>query len=791
MDDRIYEKLELNKILSGVASYAVLRQTKEKLLLQRPQTDIKEAEYLLNLTQEADKLLYRYGVGKIEDFGSFSDELERAQKGASLSCAELLKVCALLRSARIAHKSVSSVTDDSIVFMREIADRIYFDAALEDDIQTKIISEEEVSDYASDALYTIRRSIRSLNEKIRVKLSEYLSGGDSKYLQDGIITMRDNRYVLPVRAEYKSKIKGFVHDRSQSGATFFIEPEYVLELNNELRTLMSDEKEEVERILRMLSNRAGALYDRLKEDIERLADLDCCYAKAEYSYKNKCIRPKLNNRGYVDIVKGRHPLLDAKTAIPVSVSLGDRYDILLISGPNTGGKTVTLKMCGLFCLMACCGVFIPASEPSTVSVFENIFCDIGDSQSIEENLSTFSSHIKNVIEITEGANGNSLVLIDELGGGTDPDEGQAIAKAVITYLLQLHCKGVVTTHYSSLKEYAYSTPGIENASMEFDMTTLQPLYKISIGLPGSSNAIAISRRLGLKEEILTSALSNLSEGAQKFENIVRQAEMSRVEADSVRKEAERMKSEWGEKVAEVDAEREKLKKEREKLYLNAKVESRRIINERTEAAEELLEEIEKIAASRNISDADLIRARTLKNRLADKAYESDFEQRDKPRLEKVEISTLRAGDCVFVGAMQAEGEILAVDVRKKRAEVRCGSLRLTVKSDDLYKIGGTSRERKEKAQNIQVVRKVGAPSAVQLEINLLGKTVMEAIAEVDGFIDRAVLSGLEEVKIIHGVGTGKLKEGIRNHLRTHKNVAEFRSGVYGEGEAGVTIVKLK
>ena len=791
MDDRIYEKLELNKILSGVASYAVLRQTKEKLLLQRPQTDIKEAEYLLNLTQEADKLLYRYGVGKIEDFGSFSDELERAQKGASLSCAELLKVCALLRSARIAHKSVSSVTDDSIVFMREIADRIYFDAALEDDIQTKIISEEEVSDYASDALYTIRRSIRSLNEKIRVKLSEYLSGGDSKYLQDGIITMRDNRYVLPVRAEYKSKIKGFVHDRSQSGATFFIEPEYVLELNNELRTLMSDEKEEVERILRMLSNRAGALYDRLKEDIERLADLDCCYAKAEYSYKNKCIRPKLNNRGYVDIVKGRHPLLDAKTAIPVSVSLGDRYDILLISGPNTGGKTVTLKMCGLFCLMACCGVFIPASEPSTVSVFENIFCDIGDSQSIEENLSTFSSHIKNVIEITEGANGNSLVLIDELGGGTDPDEGQAIAKAVITYLLQLHCKGVVTTHYSSLKEYAYSTPGIENASMEFDMTTLQPLYKISIGLPGSSNAIAISRRLGLKEEILTSALSNLSEGAQKFENIVRQAEMSRVEADSVRKEAERMKSEWGEKVAEVDAEREKLKKEREKLYLNAKVESRRIINEKTEAAEELLEEIEKIAASRNISDADLIRARTLKNRLADKAYESDFEQRDKPRLEKVEISALRAGDCVFVGAMQAEGEILAVDVRKKRAEVRCGSLRLTVKSDDLYKIGGTSRERKEKAQNIQVVRKVGAPSAVQLEINLLGKTVMEAIAEVDGFIDRAVLSGLEEVKIIHGVGTGKLKEGIRNYLRTHKNVAEFRSGVYGEGEAGVTIVKLK
>ena len=343
-----------------------------------------------------------------------------------------------------------------IVYMREIADRIYFDTALEDDIQNKIVSEDEVSDYASDALYTIRRSIRSLNEKIRAKLSAYLTGGDSKYLQDGVVTMRDNRYVLPVRAEYKSKIKGFVHDRSQSGATFFIEPEYVLELNNELRTLMSDEKEEVERILLQLSNRVGAIYEKLKEDIDRLSELDRCYAKAEYSYKNKCVRPRLNARGVIDIVKGRHPLLDAKTAIPVSVSLGDKYDLLLISGPNTGGKTVTLKMCGLFCLMACCGIFIPASGPSTVAVFENIFCDIGDSQSIEENLSTFSSHVKNVIEITENADKNSLVLIDELGGGTDPDEGQAIAKAVISYLLSLKSKGIITTHYSSLKEFAYS-----------------------------------------------------------------------------------------------------------------------------------------------------------------------------------------------------------------------------------------------------------------------------------------------------------------------------------------------
>jgi len=787
MDNKILEKLELNKILKSISTFATLMQTKEYIKEIKPKIDIADVKYLLDLTVEADKLLYRYGVGKIEDFGEFFDELERAQKGSVLNCKELLSVCALLRSSRIAYKSISQVADESIIHIREIADKIYFDSVLEDDIQTKIISEDEVSDYASDNLYSIRKNIRLLNEKIRAKLSSYLSGGDSKYLQDGIITMRDNRYVLPVRAEYKSRIKGFVHDRSQSGATFFIEPEYVLELNNELRTLMSDEKEEVERILKQLSNRVGDLYDRLKEDIERLVELDCCYAKAEFSYKNRCICPEVNDKGIIDIAKGKHPLLDVKTAIPVSVSLGDKYRLLLISGPNTGGKTVTLKMCGLFCLMASCGIFIPASSPSRVAVFDNIFCDIGDSQSIEENLSTFSSHIKNVIEITEKAQSNSLVLIDELGGGTDPDEGQAIAKSVISYLLKLNCKGIITTHYSSLKEFAYSTSGIENASMEFDMNTLQPLYRISIGLPGSSNAIAISRRLGLKEEILSCALENLSEGAQKFENIVRQAELSRIQAEEVKKEAEKLKNEWEVKVLELDKEREKLKKEKEKLYLTAKVESRRIINEKTETAQEYLEEIEKIAAKQIITEADLIRARTLKNKLSDKAYESEFEEQEKPRLEKVDLNKLKIGDRVFVGAMQSEGEVLVLDIRKKRVDVRCGSIRLTVKPDDLYLVTA----KKEQKQRVQFVRKVAAPKTVQLEINLLGKTVSEAIIEVDAFIDQAVLSGLEEVKIIHGIGTGKLKEGIRNHLRKHKNVSDFRSGVYGEGEAGVTIVKLK
>ena len=791
MDRKTIEKLELNKILKAVASFAVLPQTKAALENAMPESEIGEAKYFLDLTSEADLLLFRFGTGRIEAYPEIDDEPERAAKGAALSCGELLSVAALLRSARVAYNGVKSVSDERIVHMREIADRLYFDESLERDIGDKILSEEEVSDFASDALYNIRVSIRRLNERIRGKLSEYLGGNSAKYLQEGIVTMRDNRYVLPVRAEYKSQVRGFVHDRSASGATFFIEPEEVLEMNNELRELAAAEKEEIERILASLSRRVGGMAAQLREDTERLSEMDAAYAKAEYSYKNKCVRPAINDRGVISIEKGRHPLLDAKTAVPVTVSLGKDYRLLLVSGPNTGGKTVTLKMCGLFCLMACCGLFIPAAEGSEAAVFEKVFCDIGDAQSIEENLSTFSSHIKNVIGITEGADEKSLVLIDELGGGTDPDEGQAIAKAVLSFLLKRGCRGIVTTHYTSLKEFAYSEDGIENASMEFDMSTLQPLYKLSPGVPGSSNAIAISRRLGLSEEILRDAVSNLSEGARKFENIVRTAEQSRIEAEEAKRQAERLRAEWEQKLSEVNAERKKLKKEREKLYLSAKVESRRIVNERAEEAEELLKEIENIAAKNELTPADLIRARTLKNKIADKAYGMEFEKDEPERRVPADLATLKAGDKVFVGAMESAGEVVSVNARKKEAEVLVGSIRMNVKAGDLFRIVGGKKKDSPKNE-VRVVRNISSNTgAVQTEINLLGMTVSEAIEETDAFIDRAVIAGLEEVKIVHGVGTGKLRDGIREHLRKHKNVAEFRSGKYGEGEAGVTVVKLK
>ena len=793
------EKTELNKILALVANYAVLDGGKETLKNTSPTPVLADVKKSLLKTEECVTLLFTHGVSKIEYFPPFSDEITRAKKGSALSLAELLNVGNLLRSVRIAYTSIHGVTDETIVQMKGLADNLYFDAALEDDIATKILSDTEVSDYASDKLYMLRKEIRLLNERIRSRLAEYLTGAEGKYLQDGIVTMRDNRYVLPVRAEYKRNIKGFIHDRSASGATFFIEPEEVLEMNNELRSLQMDEREEVERILGELSRRAGMIGDELIRDIEVLIEIDAYYARAEYAYKLSCVKPEVNDKGVVEIDHGRHPLIDRKKVVPVSLSLGKSYRFLLISGPNTGGKTVTLKMVGLFSMMAMCGLFIPARR-AEVSVFEEIYCDVGDSQSIEESLSTFSSHITNIIRIVDSVNSKSLVLIDELGGGTDPDEGQALAKAVVSHLLGTGCTGVVTTHYTALKEFAFEAGGIENACMEFDSDTLQPLYVIRIGVPGSSNALAISRRLGLKESILKDALGNLSEGAQQFENIVRSAEESRIEADNVLKETNRLKAEWQEKIRQLDEEREKLRKEKEKLYASAKAESRRIVNERTAEAEELLRELEEIFAKENLTEADLIKARTLKNKIGNLAYESEFDEENTPQYLPVKAEKLNVGDKVFVASLSQEGVVQNIRLQKNEAEVLCGTMKVRVKISEL-----TARAAEEKKENKKIpkwqreqkeekvsVKKTLAPKPMPtLEINVIGLTVSEALVEVEAFIDSAVIANLEEVRIVHGMGTGKLRAGIHEFLRKHRNVAEFRLGRYGEGETGVTIVKIK
>ncbi len=799
MNIKAIEKTELNKILSIVSGYAVTEGGKARVLDLHPATDVETTQKRLKITEESVAILFTHGIAKIEYFSPFLDELERAKKGSPLTCGELLKAENLLRSTRIAHKGISGVNDESLSGLKALADNLYYDENLEEDIRTKILSDTEVSDYASDKLYSLRREIRLLNERIRTRLSEYLSGTEGKYLQDAIVTMRNNRYVLPVRAEYKRSIKGFIHDRSSSGATFFIEPEEVLEMNNELRSLTIDEKEEVERILGELSRRVGFMGDELMKDVEILEEIDCAYARAEYAYKLSCVMPTVNADGVVDIDHGRHPLIDRKKVVPVSVSLGKDYRFLLISGPNTGGKTVTLKMVGLFCMMATCGLFIPAKR-ATVSVFKEIYCDIGDSQSIEENLSTFSSHITNIIGIVNEVDKDSLVLIDELGGGTDPDEGQALAKAVVSHLLDSGCAGVVTTHYTALKEFAFERKGIENACMEFDSDTLRPLYAMRIGLPGSSNALGISKRLGLKESILQDALNNLSEGAQKFENIVRSAEESRVKAEEVLRETNRLKAEWQEKIREVETESQRLKKEKEKLFASARAESRRIINERTADAEELLREIEEIFAKESLRESDLIKARTLKNRLGDKAYEND-EDEFVPKYEDVKPCEIKIGQTVYVKNIGREGVVQNIRQAKGEAEILCGSMKIRSKISDLSILIPTQNaqttvkkpkwQTRAKDDKVQVKKSISPKPVPSLEINVIGLTVMEAVPEIEAFIDSAVIANLEEVRVVHGVGTGKLRAGIHDFLRTHKNVESYRFGKYGEGETGVTIVKIK
>jgi DNA mismatch repair protein MutS2 len=600
--------------------------------------------------------------------------------------------------------------------------------------------------------------------------------------------MRNDRYVIPVKAEHKNKVRGFVHDRSQSGATFFIEPEYVLELNNELMALSIDEREEVERILKALSVRVGSLSEQLEHDMHVLAEIESYLVRAEYGYGKKCILPEVNDRGYISILRGRHPLIDKDKVVPVSIELGKNYNFLLISGANTGGKTVTLKMSGLFCLMAACGLFIPAASGSQVAVFDDVFCDVGDCQSIEESLSTFSSHITTVTEICNKATAKSLVLIDELGGGTNPDEGQALAKAVVEYLLKINCRGIVTTHFTPLKEFAYTIDGIENASMEFDSNTLKPLYSIKIGLPGASNALAISRRLGLKESILEAAYGYLSEGSRTFENIVRRAEDSRVEAEEKLKQAEASEREWQAKLNEVNKKIEALDKEREKLYASARAESRRIIAERTQQANDILDEIEGIFQKEEISQSELIRARTLKNKLKNSAYSEEEKGSKVTDYQQATAQNLKVGMLVFVKPMQSDGKVVAFQQKKGEAEVQVGSLHMHLPLKDLLIIGMPQPQ--ESKTKLKVIRS-STPTAPQLELNVLGLTVDEALIEVDQFIDRAVTDNLSVIKVIHGNGTGALKNAIAQHLKRHRNVESFRLGKYGEGESGVTIITLK
>lgn len=793
LDERVLKTLDFDKVLSLVAKYAVLKGTKRLILSFRPEFCKTDTIELLSKTEEAYKLLFQFGVSGIEFFDEPDDELDRAKKGSLLTLSELIRSARLLKSSRLVRNTFTDNFDGTITLIPAIAENLYCDQYLEKDILSKVLSDEKIADNASEKLYEIRRKIAKINEQIREKLASFVRN-EQKYLQDSIVTIRGDRYVIPVKSEHRSRIKGLVHDQSASGSTVFIEPIEVFELNNQLRQATIEESLEVEEIIRDLSHKIGLIADKLDLNVETITEIDFCLARAYYAYKTKSVKPILNDKGFVDIINGRHPLIDEKSVVPISLKFGKDYNYLLVTGPNTGGKTVTLKLVGLFTLMALGGMFLPCNSGSQISVFSDVFCDVGDEQSIEQSLSTFSSHIKNIVEITSKVNDRSLVLIDEIGAGTDPDEGSALAQAVICRLLDRGSFGIITTHYTKLKEFAYVDGRIVNASMEFDAQTFAPLYKLTIGAPGSSNALEIALRLGIDKTIVDDATKLLSDNKVDFENVIREAEKTRRQAQEELAELEVSKKKVLFELAELEKKNQKLTEERQKFFEMAKADARRIVNEKLDQAEEYIEQIKSILEKPELDGGDIITARTLKNKLESVRYFDD--NADYVFTENaVTIDNAKIGLKVYVKSMGTFGSISKLPNKKGEVEVSVGSIKVNAKLKDL--LLATQSEPNKKPKNnkaqpfndVRVSRTVSAFSSN--EINVIGKRREEALDMVDAFIDNAVLNNASEIRIVHGKGLKILSSSIHEFLRRDPRVLEFRFGTYSEGENGVTIVKLK
>ncbi len=779
------KSIEFDKILNSLSAYAVLDSTKELIIELQPTSSLVVAENLLNKTNEAHSLLYTHSISGIYYFDDITEQLKRADMGGTLNNGEILRVGANLKSARIAKSSVQSIHDDAIVLIPEIVERLYVNNEFEKEISDKIVNEDEISDNASPKLYLIRKNIRNINAKIREQLNAYMRGSFGKYMQDNVVTMRQDRYVVPIKSEYRSFVKGFIHDQSSTGSTVFIEPEQIIELNNELKRATFEETEEIYRILAELSRKIAGMSDFLRYNAENLTELDAFYARAQYAFVNNCAKPKLNDKGIIDIKRGRHPLIDKNKVVPVSLHLGKNFNFLLITGPNTGGKTVTLKLTGLFSVMAMCGLFLPADSDTEISVFNNVFCDIGDEQSIEQNLSTFSSHITNIINIINQNDSNSLVLLDEIGAGTDPEEGSALALAIIKALLANNCFGIITTHYSRLKEFAMENSKIENAAMEFDAVSLSPRYKLNIGIPGSSNAIEIAKTLGLDSKIISDSLLLLSDKKISFEKVLKKAEESRREAEKLKEELNLLLEQKKIELNTISQEKEKIVKEREKIYASARQETKRIVADKLVEAEEIIDELKSILKTADLESKQIFKAGELRNRLRNSRYlQADIDQPFE--LKKATKEELKIGNRVYVKSLGAYAKLLNLKKNGKEAEVLLGDIKTVVKTQELFNSEKVAQEEK-----VTLVKREFSFEAPKMEINVVGKDSIEALQDVKAFIDQAVVNGLAEIKIIHGVGEGVLLKTIREYLKKDRHIEEFRRGKYGEGENGVTIVKLK
>ena len=783
--------LELDKILQLLSNEATLEDSKERSLKITPLTDIGEVSRELNATNDAYSLLAKYQAPSFGRAVNVASELRRAAASAVLSTAELLDIAETLRVIR----SLKAWREDCLNIGETTIDYLFESLVpnkyLEDKITFAIKGENQISDNASQKLYDIRRKILSRTEKIKDILEKIVRGNTAKYLQEAIVTQRDGRYVVPLKVENKGQLSGIVHDISSTGSTLFVEPMSVVETNNEIRVLKLQEQEEIDRILAELSAEAGGFAESIISSYNSVVELDLIFAKAKLAYKMKATMPSINSKGEVYLKNARHPLINYKQVVPITVEIGKEFNSIIITGPNTGGKTVTLKTVGLLTLMTMCGLLIPVDDGSNVALFSKVFADIGDEQSIEQSLSTFSSHIVNIISILEKADDDSLVLLDELCAGTDPVEGAALAKGILMRLSAFGTRVLVTTHYPELKAYAIDTSGVEIASCEFDVATLKPTYKLILGLPGRSNAFAISQRLGMPADLIDNVKSQLSDDDTRFERVVATLEKARLDAEHEREKAVKLRIEL-----------EKSRNRAEQLELENQSKQKKLMDDTRDKANNIIEiaryksslllnELEEIKKNLNAENA----AKLLdKARQGFKSTLRELEDTANPveenRASGEAVTSVQKGDIVIVADLGRDATVIDVKPDKKQAYVMSGSIKMWVSFDNL-------RLKRKNAPSTEVkkTRKVTgmmsrANRQVSGEIDIRGMASDEAILELDKYIDNAVVSGLETIRIIHGKGTGVLRKSVQTHLRSHKAVKSFRLGTFGEGENGVTVAEL-
>ena len=792
MNHKAYKALEYSKIIHMLTDKASSSMGKDICRKTEPSTDIEEIRHMQ--TQTRDALTRLFQKGNIS-FGSVKDvrgSLKRLEIGSSLGIGELLAICSMLENTnRVKAYSRSERGDSLPDSLDGMFDALEPLTPLTAEIRRCILSEDEISDDASSTLRQIRRNMKITGERIHTQLSSLVNGSARNYLQDAVITMRNGRYCIPVKAEYKGQVPGMVHDQSSTGSTLFIEPMAVVKLNNDIRELELQEQKEIEVILADLSQQTAAQTDSILADLNIMVQLDVIFARAALAMDMNATEPIFNDEGRIRLKQARHPLIDKKKAVPIDIRLGEDFDLLVVTGPNTGGKTVSLKTVGLLTLMGQSGLHIPTLDRSELALFEEVYADIGDEQSIEQSLSTFSSHMTNVVSFLQKANRHSLVLFDELGAGTDPTEGAALAIAILSHLHEQGIRTMATTHYSELKVYALSTSGVENACCEFDVETLRPTYRLLIGVPGKSNAFAISSKLGLPDYIIEKAKEQISEQDESFEDVLTSLESSRVTIENERRQIEQYKKEVETLKAQMETKQEKLEDQRDRIIRQANEEAHAVLREAKEYADQTMKMFHKFQKD-HVDLAAVEKERQDLRKRMNKA-EKGMTQKTAVQKPKKELTAkdISLGDAVKVLSMNLKGTVSSRPDSKGNLFVQMGIIRSKVKLSDLELIDEAEITTPTMQRTGAGKIRMSKSAHISTEINLLGKTVDEAIAELDKYLDDAYIAHLKSVRIVHGKGTGALRKGVHNYLKRQKHVDSFRLGEFGEGDAGVTIVEFK